>query len=114
MAAAGREVPLPVPKPKIAALDVGKEVGKQDGKGKANPVKPGANATGGQKPSSAPKAKTAALEAGTEGGKGKANSANAGASATAKSLPSQVLKPKNAASEGKKQEIGRASCRERG
>src|SRR5262249_58535886 len=66
IAAAGREAPLPVPKPKIAALDVGKEVGKQDGKGEANPVKPGASATGGQKPSSAPKAKTAALEAGIE------------------------------------------------
>jgi membrane-bound lytic murein transglycosylase A len=100
IAAAGREAPLPVPKPKIAALDVGK----QDGKGEANPAKPGASATGGQKPSSAPNAKTAALEAGTEGGKGKVNSANAGASATGKSIPSPAVKPKNAASEGKKQE----------
>src|SRR5262249_48268292 len=104
IAAAGREVPLPVPKPKIAALDVGKEVGKQDGKGETNPAKPGASATGGQKPSSAPNAKTAALEAGIEGGKGKANSANAGASAAGKSIPSPALKPKNAAGEGKKQE----------
>ena len=100
IAAAGRGAPLPVPKPKIAALDVGK----QDGKGEANPAKPGASGTSGQKPSSAPNAKTAALEAGTEGGKGKANSANGGASATGKSIPSPVLKPKNAASEGKKQE----------
>ena len=100
IAAAGREAPLPVPKPKIAALDVGK----QDGKGEANPVKPGASATGEQKPSSAPNAKRAALEAGTEGGKGKANSANGGASATGKSIPSPALKPKNVASEGKKPE----------
>jgi membrane-bound lytic murein transglycosylase A len=97
IAAAGREAPLPVPKPKIAALDVGK----QDGKGEANSAKPGASAPGGQKPSSAPNTKTAALEAGNERGKGKANSANAGASATGKSIPSPVLKPKNAASEGK-------------
>jgi membrane-bound lytic murein transglycosylase A len=101
IAAAGREAPLPVPKPKIAALDVGKEAGKQDGKGEANSAKPGASAPGGQKPSSAPNTKTAALEAGNERGKGKANSANAGASATGKSIPSPVLKPKNAASEGK-------------
>jgi 3D (Asp-Asp-Asp) domain-containing protein len=104
IAAAGREAPLPVPKPKIAALDVGKEAGKQDGKGEANPAKPGASATGGQKPSSAPNAKTAALQAGIEDGKGKANSANAGASMTGKSIPSPVLKPKNAASEGKTQQ----------
>src|SRR5262249_39852345 len=100
IAAAGRGAPLPMPKPKIAALDVGK----QDGKGQANSPKPDANATGRQKPSTAPNAKTAALEAGTEGGKGKANSANGGASATGKSIPSPVLKPKNAASEGKKPE----------
>ena len=100
IAAAGREAPLPVPKPKIAALDVGK----QDGKGEANSAKPDANATGRQKPSTAPNAKTAALEAGTEGGKGKANSANGGASATGKSIPSPALKPKNVASEGKKPE----------
>jgi membrane-bound lytic murein transglycosylase A len=97
IAAAGREVPLPMPKPKIAALDVGK----QDGKGEANSAKPDASATGGQKPSSAPNAKTAALEAGIERGKGKANSANAGASATGKSIPSPVLKPKTSASERK-------------
>src|SRR5262249_58683558 len=63
-----------------------------------------ANATGRQKPSTAPNAKTAALEAGIEGGKSKANSAKGGASATGKSIPSPALKPKNAASEGKTQE----------
>src|SRR5262249_61113071 len=92
IAAAGREAPLPVPKPKNAALDVGK----QDGKGEANPFKPGASATGGQKTSSAPKAKTAAPEDGIEGRKGKANSPNPAAAGTGNANPSPVPKPKKA------------------
>ena len=44
MVAAGRQMPLPVPKPKIAAL----EVAKQDGKGKADPADAGAVTAGKQ------------------------------------------------------------------
>jgi membrane-bound lytic murein transglycosylase A len=98
IAAAGRESPLP--KPKIAAL----EVGKQDGKGKANSANAGASATGRQKPSPPPNTKIAVLEVGKQDGKGKANSATAGTSATGKSILLPVLRPKNLATEGKKQD----------
>ena len=54
IAAAGRESPLP--KPKIAAL----EVKKQDDKGKANSANAGASATGRQKPSPPPNTKIGA------------------------------------------------------
>src|SRR6516164_7714345 len=99
IAVAGREPPLPVPKPKIAALDVGKQgkdkmesVGagagrgevapprkpsvvafdakKRDEKGKANSAKAGASETGQQKPQPQPNTRTAAREAGKRDGKG--------------------------------------------
>ena len=98
IAAAGRESPLP--KPKIAAL----EVKKQDDKGKANSANAGASATGRQKLSPPPNTKIAALEVGKQDGKGKANSATAGTSATGKSILLPVLRPKNLATEGKKQD----------
>jgi membrane-bound lytic murein transglycosylase A len=98
IAAAGRESPLP--KPKIAAL----EVKKQDDKGKANSANAGASATGRQKPSPPPNTKIAVLEVGKQDGKGKANSATAGTSATGKSILLPVLRPKNLATEGKKQD----------
>ncbi len=98
IAAAGRESPLP--KPKIAAL----EVKKQDDKGKANSANAGASATGRQKPSPPPNTKIAALEVKKQDGKDKANSATAGTSATGKSILLPVLRPKNLATEGKKQD----------
>src|SRR6516162_5448457 len=79
IAAAGREAPLPAPKPKIAALDVGK----QDGKGEANPVKPGASATGGPIPSPVLKRKNAASEGKKPEGKAKVETVGAGSSAMA-------------------------------
>src|SRR5262249_59407596 len=114
-AVAGREPPLPVPKPKIAALDVGKQgkdkvesVGagaargemppprkpsvvafdakKRDEKGKADSANAGANATGQQKPPPVPSTKIAAREAGKYDGKGKTDSADARTSATSKSI----------------------------
>ncbi len=105
IAAAGRESPLP--KPKIAAL----EVKKQDDKGKANSANAGASATGRQKPSPPPNTKIAVLEVGKQDGKGKTNSATAGTSATGKSILLPVLRPKNLATEGKNkvQTVGASS-----
>jgi 3D domain-containing protein len=89
---AGSEMPLPAPKPKIAAL----EVTKQAGKGKVELAGTGAAATGRQKPSPAPlpKTKIAAIEVGKQDGKGKANSLNAGAGATGRQKPSPAPLPK--------------------
>jgi membrane-bound lytic murein transglycosylase A len=133
IAAAGREAPLPVPKPKIAAL----EVGKQDGKGKVESV--GTGAASGEMPLRPRKPSVVALEVKKQDDKGKAKPANAGASATGRQKPSPlpntkiavlevgkqdgkgkansasasatgksillpVLRPKNLATEGKKQE----------
>jgi membrane-bound lytic murein transglycosylase A len=104
IAAAGRESPLP--KPKIAAL----EVKKQDGKGKANSANAGASATGRQKPSPPPNTKIAVLEVGKQDGKGKANSANAGASATGRRKPSPPPNTKIAVLEvGKQDGKGKAN-----
>ena len=102
MVAAGNEMPLPAPKPKIAAF----EVTRQDGKGKVELTGTGAVATGRQKPSSAPlpKPKIAALEVTKQDGKGKANSANAGAVSAGRPILLPVLKPKNSAIEIKKQD----------
>src|SRR5215831_4376010 len=133
IAVAGREPPLPVPKPKLAALDVGKqgkgkmesvgasaagqqkppprkpsivafEAKKRDEKGKANSANAGASATGQQKPSPLPNTKIAAREAGKRDVKGKTDSADARTSATSKSILLPVLRPKNATTEAKKQE----------
>jgi len=133
IAVAGREPPLPVPKPKIAALDVGKQgkdkmesVGagagrgevapprkpsvvafdakKRDEKGKANSANAGASATGQQKPPPLPNTKIAAREAGKRDGKGNTDSAAARTSATSKSILLPVLRPKNVTTEAKKQE----------
>ena len=62
MVAAGNKMPLPVPKPKIAAI----EVAKQDGKGKAEPAGARAVTDGRSMPLPAPKPKLAALEAKTK------------------------------------------------
>ena len=102
MVAAGNKMPLPVPKPKIAAV----EVAKQHGKGKAEPATDGRSM-----PLPAPKPKLAAIEAKTkiatlEGKKqkGRVESANSGASASGKQMPLPVLKPKAPAIEAKKQD----------
>jgi membrane-bound lytic murein transglycosylase A len=139
IAVAGHEPPLPVPKPKIAALDVGKqgkdkmesvgagagrgemapprkpsvvafEAKKRDEKGKANSANAGASATGQQKPSPLPNTKIAAREAGKRDEKGKVNSANAGVSAAGQQKPSPLPSTKIAAREaGKRDEKGKVN-----
>jgi membrane-bound lytic murein transglycosylase A len=90
MIAAGRHMPLPVPKPKIAGL----EVKKQDGKGSAKPaseIEP-RKAT----PLPVPKPKIAGFGVKKPDGKDRANSANE--SATGKPLPAvrdATYKPRN-------------------
>jgi hypothetical protein len=79
IAAVGHEAPLPAPKPKLAALDIGKqagssklELGSAEGRGKAGSV---GSEMSPRKP------KIAALDVKKRDDKVKANSANAGASA---------------------------------
>jgi 3D (Asp-Asp-Asp) domain-containing protein len=103
IAIAAREAPLPVPKPKIAELEVGKEggkgkaeVGDTDGKSHAKTAGIGAAAGSRQKPSPSPNLKIAALDDEKHDGKHKANGA------TGKSIVLPVLKPKGSAAEGKK------------
>jgi membrane-bound lytic murein transglycosylase A len=104
IAIAAREAPLPVPKPKIAELEVGKEGGKGkteagDTDGKSHAKTAGiAAAAGGQKPSPSPNLKIAALDDEKHDGKGKAKSVGA----AGKSIVLPVLKPKGSAAEGKK------------
>jgi peptidoglycan lytic transglycosylase A len=81
LAAAGREAPLPAPKPNLAMLDVGKqagsskvELGSAEGMGKAGSV-------GREMPSPSRKPKIATRDVKKQGDNTKANSANAGASA---------------------------------
>jgi 3D (Asp-Asp-Asp) domain-containing protein len=103
MVAAGTQMPLPVPKPKIAGLDV-KE---QDGKGKTEPASVG-ETTGRQKPLPASKPKTPAVEAKKRDGKGKAESAST-RETTGMQKPLHASKPKTPAVETKKQDgIGKA------
>jgi membrane-bound lytic murein transglycosylase A len=87
---AAGEVPLPVPKPKIAAL----EVTKQNGKGKVQLTGTGAVAAGRKEPSPLPKTKIVSLEiAKRDGevakrdGKGKANATSAGTIAEGRQKP---------------------------
>src|SRR5256884_403315 len=109
LVAAGRQMPLPVPKPKIPEVD------KTDGKGNASSPNAGAIATGKElpkhPPSPAPKPKMAASdvkkEVKKEDGKGRATSADSGAAAAGKQPskhPAQPpSKPKMAASDVKKE-----------
>ena len=94
MVAAGSGMPLPVPKPKIAE----DEVGKQDGKGKAEPAGSGTPAPGKLMPVA--KTRIAALDVGKQERKGKAESA--GATTDGRRLPPPVPKTKIAVTEGKK------------
>jgi membrane-bound lytic murein transglycosylase A len=98
MVAAGTQMPLPVPKPKIAGVAV-KE---QDGKGKAVPANV-AETTGRQMPSPGPKPKTPVVEAKKQDGKGKAVPANV-AETTGRQMPSPGPKPKTLAVQAKKQD----------
>src|SRR5262249_41971285 len=90
MVAAGTQMPLPAPKPKIAAVDA-KE---QDRKGKAESASAG-ETTGSQKPLPASKSKTPAVEARKQDGKGKAESAHADET-TGRQKPLPASKPKPA------------------
>jgi 3D (Asp-Asp-Asp) domain-containing protein len=104
IAAAGREAPLPVQKPKIAPF----EVGKQDGKGKVESV--GTRAASGEMPLRPRKPSIVALEVKKQGDKGKANPANAGASATGRQKPSPPPNTKIAVLEvGKQDGKGKAN-----
>jgi membrane-bound lytic murein transglycosylase A len=94
MIAAGRHMPLPVPKPKIASL----EVKKQDGKGSAKPASEIEPRKGTPLPVAKPK--IAGLEVKKQDGKGSAKSASEIESSKGKSLP--MAKPKIAGSGVKK------------
>jgi membrane-bound lytic murein transglycosylase A len=83
---ATREVPLPVPKPKIAAL----EVTKQAGNGKVELTGIGAAAGGKKGPSPLPKTKVAFLEGAKQHGKGKANATSAGMIAAGRQTPTKI------------------------
>jgi membrane-bound lytic murein transglycosylase A len=98
MVVAGTQMPLPVPKPKIAGI----EVKEQAGKGKAEPPSIG-ETTGRQKPSPASKPKTLAVEGKKQDSKGKAQSASVGET-TGKQKAPPVAKPKTPAVEAKKQD----------
>jgi membrane-bound lytic murein transglycosylase A len=98
MVAAGRQMPLPTPKPKIP----GAEVRKPDGKGKADPANAGAIAAAKQMP--LPKTKVPEIEARKQDGKGKPNSAGAGAVADGRQKPVSVPKPKTPEIEVRKQD----------
>jgi membrane-bound lytic murein transglycosylase A len=96
IAAAGRESPLP--KPKIAAL----EVKKQDDKGRANSANAGASATGRQKLSPPSNTKIVALEVEKQDGNGKVKAVGTGAAGGA--MPSPPRKASIVALEVKKQD----------
>jgi membrane-bound lytic murein transglycosylase A len=111
LVAAGRHMPLPVPKPKIPEV----EVNQTDGRGKAGSANAGAIAAGKHVPLPAPKPKIPGAEVKTadgkgkkEDGKGKAHSANAGAIVAGKQLPKPpalpAAKPKLPAIEVKKKD----------
>jgi membrane-bound lytic murein transglycosylase A len=104
IAAVGREAPLPVPKPKIAAL----ELGKQDGKGGAESV--GSGAASGEVPLRPRKPSIVVLKIKKPDDKGKANSANVGASATGRQKPSPPPNTKIVALEvGREDSKGKAN-----
>jgi membrane-bound lytic murein transglycosylase A len=102
MIAAGRHMPLPVPKPKIASL----EVKKQDGKGSAKPASEIEPRKGTPLPVAKPK--IAGLEVKKQDGKGSAKSASEIEPRRGTSLP--VPKPKIAGLEVKKQD-GKGSAK---
>src|SRR6516165_4561483 len=74
MVAAGKHMPLPVPKPKIAEI----EVDKTDGKGAPNSAKAGGIVAGKHVPLPAPKPKIPGVEVKKADGKGRTGSINSG------------------------------------
>jgi membrane-bound lytic murein transglycosylase A len=100
LVAAGRHMPLPVPKPKIAAM----EVDKTDGKGGAGSA--GSIAAGKLVPLPGAKPKIPGVEVKKEDGKGRANSASTSAIAAGKPKPPALpaAKPKLPAIEVKKKD----------
>lgn len=107
MVAAGSEMPLPVPKPKMAESEDGpegkaKEIAKQDDKGKAEPARSGAITDGRHVPLSAAKNKIAALEAEKPGNNGKAKSLGVRASTDGGHPPLPTPKTKILVTEGNK------------
>jgi membrane-bound lytic murein transglycosylase A len=98
MVAAGTQMPLPAPKPKIAAV----EAMEQDRKGKAESASAG-ETTGSQKPLPASKPKTPAVEARKQDDKGKAKSVHADET-TGRQKPLPTSKPNTPAVEAKKQD----------
>jgi 3D (Asp-Asp-Asp) domain-containing protein len=98
LVAAVREVPLPAPKRKIAALEVGKhagngkvEVGGTDGRGKAESAGNGTAAAGKKIPSQLPEPKIAASEVAKQDSKGKGKSVGTPAAAAGR----KTLSPPN-------------------
>jgi membrane-bound lytic murein transglycosylase A len=100
MVAAGRQMPLPAPKPKIPGVDVSKP----DGKGKADPAHAGAIAAAKHMPLPAPKTKVTEIEARKQDGKGKPNSAGAGSITDGRHVQSSVPTTKISEIEARKQD----------
>src|SRR5262245_48291044 len=98
MVAAGTQMPLPAPKPKIAGV----EAQEQDRKGKAESA-PAGETAGRRKPLPASNPKTPAIEARKQDGKGKAGAAHADET-TGRQKPLPASKPKTPAVEAKKQD----------
>jgi membrane-bound lytic murein transglycosylase A len=126
IAAPGREVPLPLPKPKIAELEVGKEGGRRQvelgdtgGKGNAKVPDIGMSAAGKAIGPRQPTPKIAVLEVKKRDDRskttsvrgqdddGKANSASAGVSVTGRQKPSPLPNTKIAVLDGEKQDSKR-------
>src|SRR5262245_19983684 len=107
---AASEIPLPVPKPKIATLEARKQDDKKhDDKGKANSADAGTVGIGRQTSSPAPKVVTS--EAGKQDSKRRAHSAHAGVTAIGRQTPAPEPTPKIAALEvGKHDGKGKANA----
>src|SRR5262245_39207701 len=111
LVAAGRHIPLPMPKPKIAEI----EVDKTDGKGAPNSAKAGEIVAGKHVPSPAPKPKMPEIEVKKQDRKGTANSAKAGEIVAGKHVPSWAPEPKMPEIEAKKADgKGRANSAKAG
>jgi membrane-bound lytic murein transglycosylase A len=105
---AGSDMPLPVPKPKIAesadapVSSMGKAIARQDDKGKAVPAASGAITDGRHVPSSAAKTKIAVLQAEKPGDNSKVKSLGARASMDGRHPPLPAPKTKILVTEGNK------------
>jgi membrane-bound lytic murein transglycosylase A len=98
--AAGKQMPLPVPKPKIAEI----EVAKRDDKGKAGSANAGAIAAGRQTPLPASKANDLETEGRKQDDKDKAISANVGAVAAGRQVQVPASNTRNPEIEVRKQD----------